>query len=175
MVFSTYVEKFLFFKAGIGHLCQFIHLHWGLFSNWLWEWLSAHRCKTPISYLHGYSVTRILSWKFVDDLKTALLQTPSEWGVWQTLPFHLPLRENKARQLLIINNREMSRREPYPIRTSPVNPAGKLAEPGKWTMLCTLLKWAYLSFKFKVSDETCNSSWVQNLISKIEDRCGSII
>lgn len=96
--------------------------------------------------------------------------------VWQTLPFHLWLNENKTRQLLITNNREMSQEESYPIKTSPVNPAGRLAEPGKCLTFCTLLKQAYLNcIKFKVPDETCNSSWVLILISKIEDKYVSII
>lgn len=70
----------------------------------------------------------------------------------------------------------MSQGESYPIKTSPVNPAGWLAEPGKCITFCTWPKQAYLNcIKFKVSDETCNSSWVLSLISKIEDKNISII
>lgn len=96
--------------------------------------------------------------------------------VWQILPFHLSLNENKTRQLLITNNREMSQGESYPIKTSPVNPAGWLAELGKWAMFWAWLGRACLNgMEFNVSDETCNFSWILNLISKIEDKCVSII
>lgn len=59
--------------------------------------------------------------------------------VWQTLPLHLSLHENKTRQLLIINNREISQGESYPIKTSPVNLAGRLAKLGnEWrSVLCS--------------------------------------
>lgn len=120
---------------------------------------------------------RMLSLKSVVIPKLSTVVDTKRMGiVWQTLPFHLSLNENKTRQLLITNNRETSQGESCSIKTSPVNPEGCLAKLGKWTMFSTLLRWDYLnSIRFKVSDETCNSSWILNLISNGDAKCVSII
>lgn len=120
---------------------------------------------------------RMLSLKSVVIPKLSTVVDTKRMGiVWQTLPFHLSLNENKTRQLLITNNREMSQGESYSIKTSPVNPEGCLAKLGKWTMFSALLRWDYLNgIRFKVSDETCNASWILNLISNRDANYVSII
>lgn len=68
----------------------------------------------------------------------------------------------------------MSQGESYPIKTSPVGK--QTGWTGEMKDVLYLLKWAYLNcIKFKVFDVTCNSSWILNAISKIEDKCVSII
>lgn len=87
-----------------------------LLSNWLWDWLPAPRWKTAMHYLHGYSVTRIFYLKFTVLSSLCTVANTKRMGrIWQTLlTFHLSLSENKTRQLLIINNREMSQGEIIP-------------------------------------------------------------
>lgn len=120
---------------------------------------------------------RMLSLKSVVILKLSTVVDTKQMGiVWQTWLFHLSLNENKTRQLLITNNREMSQGESYSIKISPVNPEGCLAKLGKWTMFSTLLRWDYLNgIRFKVSDETWNASWILNLISNRDANYVSII
>lgn len=135
---------------------------------------------SPVQYPSVLSVlgaARMLGLKSVALPKLSTVLDTKRMGiVWQTLPFHLSLSENKTRQLLITNNRKMSQGESYSIKTSLVNPAGCLAKLGKWTMFSTPLRWDYLNgIRFKVSDETCNSSWIQNLISNSDTKYVSII
>lgn len=69
--------------------------------------------------------TRTFCLKFMVIPRLATVANTKQMGiVWQILPFHLSLNENKTRQLLITNNREMSQGESYPIKTSPVNLGG---------------------------------------------------
>lgn len=97
--------------------------------------------KHQYTLLLWHSLTRIFSLKFMMIPRFCTVANNKRMGkVCHTLPLHLSLNENKTRQLLITNNREISQGESYPIKTSPVNPAGRLAELGKWTVLCTLLK-----------------------------------